>query len=195
MKFCTCVVFFLDGIRWVGKRNWHLVLVFYFWFWYKGRSLHHSCQPCDNLTLRWPWDPTRFIEHNHSTTIRPPLTTKDARFSIYHHLHNSYELHQVHESHFIDLCVWSFCYLHCFTLRRNWKHTHIRHWWSKHNTCICMKGHPYCIFELKALINQLIQIVHLKNKFTFGRVQFDRISYNKKYMVQTLYFLLCLFNM
>lgn len=40
MKLCTYVVFFLDKIRWLGKRNGHVVLVFYFYFWYK-RSLYH----------------------------------------------------------------------------------------------------------------------------------------------------------
>ena len=51
--------------------------------------------------------------------------------SIYGHIHDLNEPHQVLKSYFICLCVWNFMYIHCLMLRRRLKYT--RHWWSKYN--------------------------------------------------------------
>lgn len=79
-----------------------------------------------------------------------------------------------------------FDYLHCFfgnecdpkilkgTLQglttscqvQNVTSTLTRHWWSKFKVCVCIHGHPICVFKLKHMTTS---IVHLKNKSFLAR--------------------------
>ena len=63
-------------------------------------------------------------------------------------------------------------FIKCLTSRREWNFIYIKHWWSIYNVCIWIQQHPCCVFELKLLIHQIVQLIqikHLKNKLILDK--------------------------